>query len=244
MKKLIQGLANRCGYRISRLSPPTKADPAFAAMQCLATGIKEPIIFDVGAHCGVVSKTFREMFPTSTIYSFEPFNESFEQLKANTVSDPRLNAFNFGLSDRAGVQSFHSNRSSATNSLLSTDKLGSQTWGPGLLDTQKIIQAQFKTIDSVVETLRIPRIDILKLDVQGAEHLVISGASAACSRGIIRLIYSEIITQPTYKDQKRFDEALAAFYNSGFDLYNIYNMTHTVEGRLCQVDAIFTKTVG
>lgn len=242
MKKVIQKIANRCGYRISRLSNPTFAEDAFMAMQRLLIGTKEPIIFDVGAHHGHISRAFRDFFPASTIYAFEPFEESFEQLKANTASDPRIKAFNFGLSDRDGTQYFHSNLSSATNSLLSTDELGLHTWGTGLLETQTTVQAHFKTIDSVIETMRIPRIDILKLDVQGAEHLVIAGASATCSLGTIRLIYSEIIIQPTYRDQKRFDEALATFYNNGFDLYNIYNMSLTGEGRLRQVDAIFTKT--
>lgn len=90
-------------------------------------------------------------------------------------------------------------------------------------------------------TQDIPAIDILKLDVQGAEPLVIEGAAKACRRGAIRLVYSEIITQPTYQGQKRFDEALAVFYNNGFDLYNIYNFSLTLDGRLREVDVIFTK---
>ena len=242
MKKTLQKLANRYGYRISRLSNPSIN--AFTAMQHLLMDIKEPIIFDVGAYHGHISLAFRKMFPMSTIYAFEPFEESFEHLKANTASDQRIKAFNFGLSNREGTQAFHSNIMSGTNSLLSTDESGSRTWGKRLLETKETIQAQFKTIDSVVEKMRIPRIDLLKLDVQGAEPFVIEGASEMCRRGIIRVIYSEIITQPTYKDQKRFDEVLASFYNHGFDLYNIYYMSLTREGRLRQVDAIFTKAVG
>lgn len=241
MKKLIKQLANRCGYRISRLAQPLSAGDAFTTMKQLLAGIQEPIIFDVGAHYGHVSRKFRELFPTSAVYAFEPFKESFEQLKANIASDPKVTVCNFGLSNRNGMQSFHSNSSSATNSLLPSDEAGIQTWGVDLLETQKLVEAQFKTLDSVVHTMRIPRIDILKIDVQGAEHLVIEGAAAACSQGLIRLIYSEIIIQPTYKGQKRFDEALASFYNNGFDLYNIYNMSFTNEGRLRQVDAIFTS---
>lgn len=241
MKKVIQKLANRCGYRLSKLSHPIDAENPFTAMQRLLMGIKEPIIFDVGAHHGYVSRTFRKMFPASKIYAFEPFKESYEKLKTNTASDPRINVFNFGLSNQVGTQPFHSNPSSATNSLLSTDELGSQIWGAGLLETQDIVKAQFKTIDSVIETMRIPKIDILKLDIQGAESIVMEGALVTCSRGLIRLIYSEIITQPTYKGQKRFDEAMAAFYNNGFDLYSIYNMSFTGAGRLRQIDVIFTK---
>lgn len=154
MKNVIQKLANKCGYHISRLS---HTENAFAAMQNLLVGIEEPIIFDIGAHHGHVSRMFRELFPTSIIYAFEPFKESFEKLKANTASDPRIKAFNYGLGKQEGMLSFHSNLSPATNSLLSTDELGAETWGKGLLETQDIIQAEFKTIDSVVATMRIPK---------------------------------------------------------------------------------------
>jgi FkbM family methyltransferase len=244
MKKIIQKFANRCGYQIISLSRPTIDENAFTSIKRLLVGIQEPIIFDVGAHHGLVSRAFRDLFPASKIYAFEPFKESFEKLKVNTASDPGIYVFNFGLSNRVGTQPFHSNPSSATNSLLSTDKSAAQIWGAGLLETKEVVQVQFKTLDSVVATMRIPRIDILKLDVQGAEHLVIAGASSTCNRGLIRLIYSEIITQPTYRDQKRFDEALTSFYNNSFDLYNFYNMSFTDQGRLRQVDAIFTKAVG
>jgi len=239
MKKILQKLANRYGYRINRLSSP--AINAFTAMKNLLNGVDEPIIFDAGAYHGYVSLTFRKMFPRSTIYAFEPFEESFKRLKANTSSDHRIKAFNFGLSNRDGTQSFHSNTMSGTNSLLSTDESGTQTWGKGLLETREITQAQFMTIDSVIERLHIPRIDLLKLDVQGAEPLVMEGASEVCRRGIIHVVYSEIITQPTYKDQKRFDEVLSSFYNNGFEIYNIYYMSLMREGRLRQVDVIFTR---
>jgi FkbM family methyltransferase len=249
MKKAVKRLFNVFGYRIGRLTVPdpftmsdsfTEPDP-FTAMQSLLVGIKEPIIFDVGAHHGLVSRHFRSLFPSSTVYSFEPFPDSFEELRINTASDPRIKAFNFGLSDRNGAQSFHSNPSSATNSLLATDELGSFTWGDGLLETQNVVKAEFKTIDSVLDAMNIPRIDILKLDVQGAEPLVMEGALSACRTGIIGLVYSEIIIQPTYKGQKRLDESLATFYANGFDLFSIYNMSFTAEGRLRQVDVIFTK---
>lgn len=106
MKKGIQQLLASFGYRISRLPAPAygedsitairedsitamREDP-FTAMQHLLIGIKQPIIFDVGAHHGHISRHFRSLFPTSTVYSFEPFQDSFEQLKANTASDPGI----------------------------------------------------------------------------------------------------------------------------------------------------------
>ena len=200
-----------------------------------------PIIFDVGAHHGLVSKKFRELFPKATIYAFEPFIKSFEQLKVNICSDKGIHVFNFGLSEKVGSRLFHCNSSSATNSILATDVEGAITWEGGILETQDVVSAKFETVDSVVAAMQIPRIDILKLDVQGAEPLVITGAEKTIHSGKIALIYSEIITQPTYSNQKRFDRALEVFYDSGYDLYNIYNLNNTRDGRLRQVDAIFTK---
>jgi FkbM family methyltransferase len=241
MKRLVHRLLNRFGYSIERLPQASPALSPFAAMRRLLHGVAAPMIFDVGAHHGRVTATFRECFPRATIYAFEPFAASFEVLKANTASDPGVRAFDFGLGDRNGVQSFHANASTATNSLLATDAAGTRTWGAGLLETREVVQARIRTLDDVVAELRIPQIDLLKLDVQGAEPLVMAGAVQSCRRGRIRLLYAEIITQPTYQGQKRFDEALAAYYGLGFDLYNIYNASLDGEGRLRQVDVIFTR---
>lgn len=215
-------------------------DNPFLAMQRL-TSTPDPIILDVGAYDGHVSLVFRRLFPTATIYSFEPFIDSFRQLWVSTAPDPNIHAFNFGLSNTSGRAPFHENARPETNSLFSTDAAGPQTWAAGILETKDVVQAEFKTIDLVMAELGIPRIDILKLDVQGAEYLVMEGAAAACERGLINLIYTEIITQPTYVNQKRFDESMSVFYGKGFDLYQIYNPSVTDEGRLRQVDAIFTR---
>jgi len=240
IKRMVAILANRMGYRISRVA--LAYENPFLAMQHLLVRVEQPIIFDVGAHFGQVSRTFRECFPTSMVYAFEPFRESFAKLQGYTSSDANIKAFNFGLSDQGGMRDFHSNLSSATNSLFATDEQGGpQTWGAGLLKTTELVQAEFRTIDSVVASLQIPRIDILKLDVQGAESLVMAGAAEICRRGLIRLVYSEIIIQPAYKGQKRLDECLGSFYDSGFDLYNFYNFDRSNEGRLRQVYAIFTR---
>ena len=158
-----------------------------------------------------------------------------------TPSASGTRIFNFGLSDENGTLKFHSNPSSATNSLLSTDSQGAETWTEGLLETKEVVEAEFKTLDAFVEEAGVPNVNILKLDVQGAEPRVLKGAESTLRDGKIDLIYSEIITQPTYVDQKRFDQALGVFYDCGFDLHNVYNLSLTKEGKLRQVDVIFVR---
>lgn len=58
---------------------------------------------------------------------------------------------------------------------------------------------------------------------------------------MIHLIYAEIITQPTYVGQSRLDKYLFTFFEQGFDLFNIYNLSSTSTGCLNQFDAIFIR---
>ena len=213
-------------------------DP-FVAMQHLLQDIQCPIIFDVGAHHGHLAQKFRHLFPAALIYAFEPFPASFETLKTNLPKTLDINVLNLGLADSRGLRLFHSNNSSVTNSLLATDVHGSETWGQGLLETAETIEAEFETLDSILSSMNIPRIDILKLDVQGAEPLVMAGSIEACRQGKIKIIYAEIIIQPTYVGQMRADRLLGTFYDYGFELFNIYNPSYTRKGLIRQVDVLF-----
>ena len=239
IKNTIIKIAGAMGYRITSIN--RSIDDPFEVMRRFTKGVAAPVIFDVGAHVGHTSQRFRELFPSSTVHAFEPFEESFAGLAERARLDSSILAHNFGLGDHDGTRAFHSNPSSETNSLLATDERGPITWSPGLMETKEIVSAQFKTLDLVVSSSGIQKIHILKLDVQGAESLVMAGAAETCKRKMIDLIYSEVITQPTYVGQKRFDECLESFYKCGFDLYDIYNPMRSHDGRVIQVDVLFTR---
>ena len=239
MKEFIKSLIEKTGYRVSRV-PEVEID-AYGEMKRLMKEVKNPVIFDVGAHHGDVTRDFRKLFTNSTIYAFEPFMESYKELKKNTQSDPNIHAYNFGLGDEDGSKEFFVNEKSSTNSLLQSDSASDKTWGENLLTTKEAIKIEIRKLDSVIEKLKISHIDILKLDVQGAEYLVLSGAQQAARDSKISLLYTEIITLPTYVGQKRFDEMLGIYYNSGLNLHGFYNMSRTKFGQLRQLDAIFTN---
>jgi hypothetical protein len=68
-----------------------------------------------------------------------------------------------------------------------------------------------------------------------------AGAKKTIEKGMIGLIYTEIITIPTYEGQQELDEALKMFRDYGFELFNIYNSGHTEDGRLQYIDAVFVN---
>ena len=241
IKPIIKKAFARLGYQIIRTSAfDAVSDDPFQEMRRLFASTPVTTIFDVGAHHGHVSLSFRRLFPHSTVYAFEPFPESFERLSRNTAADPLIQPLKFGLADVEGARLFSSNASSATNSLFESDNRGAETWGPGLLETDRRISLPFSTIDRFVVDRNIRSIDILKLDVQGAEYLVLKGAEQLLAQSRIKLIYSEVITQPTYRNQEPLHQVLRMFHDYGFLLHNVYALSRTSEGKLRQFDAIFT----
>ncbi len=151
---------------------------------------------------GEITSRYRKLFPTAVIHSFEPYPDSFESLKQNTLRDPRISVHKYALADTSKSASLSANALCDTNSLLPSDARGERYWGKGLLDTSDEITVHVTTLDEFCRSQNIERIDILKLDVQGAEFLVLDGASELLSRHRISLVYCEIILAPTYEGQR------------------------------------------
>ncbi len=234
MKATIQRLFRKYGYEIHRYQD------AFRNQEKLLAGINTPVIFDVGAHRGYVSTLYHGVFPKASIYAFEPSPDSFAVLQKRTASIDQIHTHNLALSNRTGTAEFHVNPSSATNSLLSTQPGVAKTWGQGLLETIEKITVPTSTIDDFCQTHHIDRIDLLKLDVQGAEPLVLEGAKQTFAERKVSVIYTEIITMPSYSGQAKLHEYMGLLNDYGFCLYNFYNFFNHEE-RLKQMDAIFIR---
>lgn len=233
IKKTLARIINHFGYDLHRIPDP------FIDQKNLIKGIKGPVIFDVGAHHGQTSIMYSKLFKNGLIYSFEPYAESFKYLSTKVKRYDNIKPFNVALGNKIGKSKFYINPSSPTNSLLPTDAKAPQIWGDGLLESTDQTEVDVVTIDSFVEKYEIKRVDILKLDTQGTEYQIIEGAGKAFSEGRIKVIYTEIITMPTYIGQKELHEVLHIIQDKGFRLHNFYNYSLT-NGKLRQVDAIFT----
>jgi FkbM family methyltransferase len=142
-----------------------------------------PVIFDVGAHYGESAAFFKKLFPRAKIYSFEPDPDSFALLSYSAIDG--VSYFNLALSDEDGTASFYRNKISHTNSLLkvnmkSRDSIGvtkaiAQNDAQYLEGFNAEIQVATMQLDSFSGQHSIDQIDLLKIDVQGAECRVLAG---------------------------------------------------------------------
>lgn len=237
MKKAINKTLGKLGYTIQRNR--TKEDVIYALQKKLTSSKANVTIFDVGAYLGETVLAYNELFNRACqIYAFEPFEKTFQQLKKNTQRHSNIQLVNAALGNERKEVTFHINNFAATNSILASDEKAHETWGRGLMETQKKIQVPMQTIDDFVVEHQIECIDILKLDTQGSEDLVLEGAKNSIAKGIIKVICTEMIVMPTYKDQKPLHEILKIYNDFGFSLYNIYSAL-APDGRLRFLDGIF-----
>jgi len=236
-KDAIQQALRRFGVELRRMG---SVPDAFSVQRRLVQ-VDEPTIFDVGAHIGSVALKYRALFPRASIWCFEPFFPSFERLQQNLKGDPRIFCRNVAVAERKGTALLNTNLSEATNSLLPTDKRGRDYWGDGLLDTKAQIEVNTISVDSFVLENRISHIDILKLDVQGAEFAVLTGARDVLRRQDVSLVYTELLMCPTYEGQHKFHEYLSVLDSLGYEFLEFFNAERHGP-QLIQADVIFVSS--
>lgn len=137
--------------------------------------IKEgDVVVDIGAHVGSYTKlSSRLVGDSGKVYAFEPTPRTFKTLWENTRYDKNIITNNFALLDEERNISFedYGPKYSYFNGFKKrTDKEVS------LLESKKI-EVQAITLDNYFLKNKIDRCDFIKIDAEGAESLILKGAS-------------------------------------------------------------------
>jgi FkbM family methyltransferase len=231
MLKLIARRAfNAIGLDIHRV--PTSP---FAIQKELLPDCKT--IFDVGANVGSTVVKYRALFPDAVIHAFEPTPRFVAALQARAEHDQRLKVHPFALSDRPGTATLSLNSFGDTNSLLRTEPTAPLVWRQ-LMQTRDTLDVDTRTLDDVCRDAMISEIDILKIDVQGAEAMVLRGASNMLSSQRIKMVLLEVVVAPTYSGQSRPAEIFGLLNDAGLAIVNFYDLVPD-KRRLLQFDALF-----
>lgn len=239
MKSLFKKVLKKAGIQLNLLKNLKYLDSSYIIKQ--NTVNLHPVIFDVGACDGSSISDFKKMFPEAKIYSFEPYHESYNGLVEFSKFFSNIKHFKMALSNFDGSSIFFVNKLKATNSLLETKITHS------FIDDHTIpestVRVQTKKIDTFMFEHNISFIDILKLDVQGAEMMVLEGAKEALLNKQIGIIYSEIWFQESYKNQPLYHNIATYLGEYNYYPFGIYNMHYRKDGHFLWGDAIFLKEV-
>jgi FkbM family methyltransferase len=199
--------------------------------------VGEPgLIFDVGAHVGRTYARYRRKFPAATIHCFEPSPQTLPMLLEQTRSDGRAEAHGFALSDQRGQFDFHVFPESTANSLLNpVVEDGSPEW----LRRQRTIRVRSETIDAFCADWKIDRIDLLKIDAQGADLLVMRGGSQTFGAGRVGAVYFEVTFERSYHGQSTFNACFDFLAGFGFEFVDFYEKVRTARRSMAYCNALF-----
>ncbi len=143
-------------------------------------------IFDVGANLGEYVMHCMPRFGGATIHAFEVVPDTFAKLQASVGHIPNVRINNVGLSDsdRTTEINYNPEHDGASSLIANVDSIH-----PHLSWSKRVVR--LTTGDSYLRQNDIAAVDLLKIDVEGAEHLVLAGFEDTLRRGAISSIQFE-----------------------------------------------------
>jgi FkbM family methyltransferase len=161
-------------------------------------GIDPETILDLGANIGLASAWFRAHYPAARIVAVEPDPETFAKLERNLGADDAITLVQVAVGRESGeVDLFHPAGYSVASSV-----------GDAHADAGSSTRVRACTIDEVCAEYGLGRLDLLKLDVEGAELDAIDGFGGLDGVGTI---VGEVHRQLLERDVDTFFERLSAF---------------------------------
>lgn len=197
-------------------------------------------VFDVGAHMGELTLMFsRFVGDTGVVHAFEPTKAGFELLTATCTAASLRNVkfHRLALAEQETTVVLHS-YGDGYQSWTSQARRPLETYG---IDVRVVgtEESPATTLDSYCDTNSISSIDLLKVDVEGAEFQVLLGARRMLEAHRIKCIAFEF-GQTTF-DMNNDPEEIERYLNSlGYDLRNLVATDPIFPGRESAQTACFS----
>jgi len=130
--------------------------------------IEPEIILDIGGNIGITSVYFANKFPNAKIYTFEPVPQNYEILKKNTEKYDNIHIFNVGLGCEDGSFEIYM---SEDDENFGGASLYSEAGG---VNVESRVKCQVRNVDDMLNEIGISRIDLIKIDTEGAEYDILT----------------------------------------------------------------------
>jgi FkbM family methyltransferase len=143
-----------------------------------------PVVLDIGANFGIYSVLIASSSESSQVHSFEPVPHTVSLLRSNVDRNgvgARITINNVAVGSEPG------------NLLITTDRYAGNYLLVGNSYDGNVQEVSVIRLDDYVAEKGLQRVDFIKCDVEGAELLVMKGASKVltCMRPIVMLEIAE-----------------------------------------------------
>jgi len=185
------------------------------------------IILDIGSRDGLQSLEFNRWFPNAKIFAFEPIPTSYEFSKQITKDVENINVLPFAINSYNGKTKFYhvfNGNVGASSLLKTTNHYRAQEW------LQNEIEVECINLSDWLKENNIEKIDLIWMDVQGAENIVLSSLGEYLKE--VDAIATEVGLIQLYENSITHDEL--NYYLFDFDCID-----STPESSMTETDVIY-----
>lgn len=176
----------------------------------------DKLVIDIGANIGIYTVLLSHLYPKCKIISIEPSPTIFEKLKLscqlnNLIPGSNIELLNRAVSDKDGTLiEFYEKHSMSTMSKEFLTNISNNIITNE--NAREIVSTM--TIDALIETKSIDEISLIKIDVEGAEVLVLKGAINTLNRRKVKNIIIE------YHSLENYDYSINLLNEIGYTIVN------------------------
>ena len=222
MKHIIQSVLNKFGYRIIRIHKCAETghaqdlDPFFTLLK--QSGFAPRQIIDVGANRGIWTRVAIKHFPAAQYTLLEPQDHLKEHVQDLIDRGFRIDWINAGASDKPGRLPFHvSHRDDSSTFIL--PEPGTSTSG------HRTATVPVVTLNEIVALRKAPFPEMVKIDAEGFDLKVLSGASDLVGKTDIFLV--EAVIQENAGFENSISEVIATMACAGYGPVDITNVNRS-----------------
>ena len=162
--------------------------------------MRHNFIVDAGGYIGTAALALAKAFPEATIVSLEPSIENFKILQRNVAEFPNIKPQNRALGAKAGA--------------VPLQDRGTRQWGFSIISApgrdcrnpKALHEVTTVTLQMLMDEFGVGGIDLLKLDIEGAEYDLLNDSSAWVS--LTRVIVAELHERIIPGTEKAFYHAM------------------------------------
>ncbi|MBD2209701.1 FkbM family methyltransferase [Nostoc linckia FACHB-104] len=203
---------------------------------------KQPLsVIDVGASRGEFSESLQQVYGLNKALLIEPQPSLCTKLK-NRFKNSKIIVYECAVAESERIQEMEVLNWDYSSSLLEVRRDIDNVNTLLDLEVNKKIECQVKTLDKILQEIEwYEPIDLLKLDVQGAELMALKGAEKTLRQ--TKMIFTEVSFSQLYEGAPVFQEIYDYLHGKGFKLLTISDGFRGADGDLLQGDALFCRDI-
>ena len=196
-------------------------------------GFDPKVTLDIGAYVGNWSRMIKSIFPSTRIHAFEAqpaLEPHMVKLKNDYGGTVDYTISLIGSENKKNVPFF--------NLVTADGSTGSSIYSENTKYQKTVSNLDMQTVDSILTEKRIGEtVDLIKIDVQGAEIDVLKGATKALSTA--KVVICELSLVEYNKGAPLISDVMTFMAERGFVLYDIVEFHKANRDTLIQIDGMF-----